>query len=346
MQFPALADPLRGLLFVRLAVCSLMLLAAGIGSASAQEPAASGTGQAALRKLAPGVVTEIGPQIEEEETFSGPREFVELMRKAPELEWKSNFLANTETLLAMSRDVVFRRQVWALEFGFKPMRMMDVAVRGSDGQTRTQRVWYLVYYVKNQGRHLNPTPERDEQGHELYTPKPVNHSVRFFPSFQLQCHDVDQAYLDEVIPSAIELIRKREDPNRKFYDSVNISSVQIPVSTEFEDNSVWGIATWTGVDPRSDFFSVFVQGLTNAYRWQDAAEGAAGADAAPLAGRRFSHKTLQLNFWRPGDAEDPSEEEIRYGVPNRNQVPAGKLSDEILKVYGLKERVDHLWVYR
>jgi hypothetical protein len=345
MQLPALADPLRGLLFVRLAVCSLMLLAAGIGSAWAQEPAASSSGQAALRKLAPGVVTEIGLQIEEEETFSGPREFVELVRKAPELEWKSNFLANTETLLAMSRDVVFRRQVWALEFGFKPMRMLDVAVRGSDGQTRTQRVWYLVYYVKNQGRHLNPTPERDEQGHELYTPKPVNHSVRFFPSFQLQCHDVDQAYLDEVIPSAIEVIRKREDPNRKFYDSVNISSVQIPVSTEFEDNSVWGIATWTGVDPRSDFFSVFVQGLTNAYRWQDA-EAAAGADTAPLAGRRFSHKTLQLNFWRPGDAEDPSEEEIRYGVPNRNQVPAGKLSDEILKMYGLKERVDHLWVYR
>ncbi len=308
------------------------LVAASGSSAFAQEAQPAG----GYRKLAPGVVIEVAPQIEEEETYTGPRELVELSRLAPQIEWKSNFLAETETLLAMSKDVVFRRQVWALEFGFKPMRMITVG---------DKKVWYLVYYVKNRGRHLNPTPELDANGHELFKPQPVDHTIRFFPSFQLQAHDVDRAYLDVVIPEAVAAIRRREDPNRKFYDSVSISSVEIPVSSESEDQSVWGIATWTNVDSRSDFFSVFVQGLTNAYRWQDE-PGAMQPDSEPMTGRRFSYKTLQLNFWRAGDATDPTEEEIRFGVPNANEVPPGKSLDSVLDVYGLKERVDYLWVYR
>ena len=36
-------------------------------------------------------------------------------------------------------------------------------------------------------------------------------------------------------------------------------------STPEEDNSVWGLATWEDVDPRVDFFSVYIKGLTNAY---------------------------------------------------------------------------------
>ena len=119
----------------------------------------------------------------------------------------------------------------------------------------------------------------------------------------------------------------------------------IPVSTEYEDNSVWGIATWTGVDPRSDFFSVFIQGLTNAYRWQDP-PGAYQDGDPPMTGRRFTYKTLQLNFWRAGDAIETREDEIRFGVPNQNEVPAIKGDDEVLKIYRLKERVDYLWVYR
>ena len=209
----------------------------------------------------------------------------------------------------------------------------------------SRKVYYLVYYVKNNGRHLNPKPEPDAQGHVTFSTQPVDHTIRFFPSFVLQAHDVDRAYLDEVIPSAIEPIRLREDPNRTFYDSVSISSVTIPVSSEYEDNSVWGIATWTGVDPRSDFFSVFAQGLTNAYQWQDP-PGAYRAGDPPLTGRSFAYKTLQLNFWRAGDAIDTREDEIRFGVPNQNQVPALKGEDEILKIYRLKERVDYLWVYR
>jgi hypothetical protein len=223
--------------------------------------------------------------------------------------------------------------------------MLTVQVPRRDGTVGPQQVYYLVYYVKNNGRHLNPEPKPDEQGNVIYTPEPVDHTIRFFPSFVLQAHDLEQAYLDEVLPSAMAAIRRREDPNRTFYDSVSIGSVTIPVSTEYEDKSVWGVATWTGVDPRSDFFSVFIQGLTNAYRWQDP-PGAFRAGDPPMTGRRFTYQTLQLNFWRAGDALDPSEDEIRFGVPNQNQVPAAKTEDQILKLYRLQERVDYVWVYR
>ena len=54
-------------------------------------------------------------------------------------------------------------------------------------------------------------------------------------------------------------------------------------------------------------------------------------------------KTLQLNFWRPGDVVYEHEEEIRYGVPAVSD-PAEQA--KILTKYGITERVDHLWVYR
>jgi hypothetical protein len=335
-------------------ICSRMAvfaaLAVGlVGTLAADQAVAQGPAQGdarTYRKLAPGIVMEIPAKIEEEETFSGPREMTELIRLGGDrLKWSPNFLAETETLLSMAQNVTFRRQVWALEFGFKPMRMIQVDVPQGNGTVVSQKVYYLVYYVKNNGRHLNPEPQPDDRGNVTFGTQPVDHTIRFFPSFVLQAHDVDRAYLDDVIPAAIERIRRREDPNRTFYDSVGISSVTIPVSTEYEDNSVWGVATWTGVDPRSDFFSVFVQGLTNAYRWQDP-PGAFQVGDPPMTGRRFTHKTLQVNFWRAGDAIDTHETEIRFGVPNQNEVPASKTEDEVLKVYRLKERVDYLWVYR
>jgi hypothetical protein len=97
---------------------------------------------------------------------------------------------------------------------------------------------------------------------------------------------------------------------------------------------VWGVATWTDIDPRIDFFAVYVGGLTNAYRWEDT-PGAYRAGDPPGKGRRFARKILQLNFWRPGDELMQSEREIRYGVPPSNA-----------ELYGVKDGVAHRWVYR
>ena len=55
----------------------------------------------------------------------------------------------------------------------------------------------------------------------------------------------------------------------------------------------------------------------------------------PGAGRKFTYKTLQLNFWRPGDEIQQNEREIRFGVaPDR------------AALYESGEGVAYRWVYR
>jgi hypothetical protein len=85
-----------------------------------------------------------------------------------------------------------------------------------------------------------------------------------------------------------------------------------------------------------------VQGLTNAYKAEDAA-GAFTKDSPPGTGRKILKKTLQLNFWRPGDTIDPSEEEIRYGC-RIDPDPAEQ--QKIYKEFGIDKPIDYQWVYR
>ena len=78
------------------------------------------------------------------------------------------------------------------------------------------------------------------------------------------------------------------------------------------------------VDLRIDFFSVFVHGLTNAYRWEDPAAGVKPGDKIGK-GRKFKYKELQLNFWRPGDEFHANDQDFYYGIPGQ---------------------VDFRWIYR
>jgi hypothetical protein len=85
-----------------------------------------------------------------------------------------------------------------------------------------------------------------------------------------------------------------------------------------------------------------VQGLTNAYRYEDPAGSYKKGDA-PGSGRKIYKKTLQLNFWRPGDTVDPHEQEIRYGC---RIDPDPEEQARIFKEYGIDRPIDYQWVYR
>ena len=50
----------------------------------------------------------------------------------------------------------FRREIWCLEFSFKPLRMIEVDVPLPAGGTQRKLVWYLVYRVRNTGQVLKP----------------------------------------------------------------------------------------------------------------------------------------------------------------------------------------------
>jgi len=228
------------------------------------------------RRLAPGVLVTIPPDVQPTETHSR-HDVVELLKVDPNYDW--------------AKDIRFQHQIWGLEFSFKPIRFLQLDVPDQRGRVTPKRIWYLVYRVRNLG---------DEP-------------VRFLPRFWLESRDVKRDYPDTILPIAAGRIRQREDRGRQFLNTAEIAG-EIPPGQVDDQDGQWGYVTWVDVDPRTDHFSIFVQGLTNAYQWEDTPEG-----------RQLRLKTLELNFWRPGDSLHEHESEIRYGSA---------------------EGVDYRWVYR
>lgn len=287
-------------------------------------------GSPPYRQLAPGVLTVVPPGGEPEDTHV-VRSLTGLLAAAEDkLDYTPKFLPASETLKEMAAKAEFRRTIWGLEFSFKPLRMIeaDLPQQGSVATRRTQ-VWYLLFRVRNIGQHLRPV--KDESGiYQISHVDDVGEPLYFVPRFELFSHEFKKCYADQILPGAAAAIQQREDPSRKLYNVAEIAAMPLPLSGDNVDRGVWGVATWNGtnvVDPRIDFFSVFVHGLTNAYRWDDEA-------GVTTPRRDVRSKALQINFWRPGDEIDPVEREVRLGVP------AGEEAR-----YGVELPVDYRWVY-
>jgi hypothetical protein len=131
-----------------------------------------------------------------------------------------------------------------------------------------------------------------------------------------------KATLDSFLPQVAKAIQQREDPNLKLLDQVEIQSAEIPLATTDGDPGVWGVAIWQNVDPRLDFISVYVSGITNAYR----------IDINSAGDQTLRHKALKLNYWRIGDAVEKPKDKIIYGIPYTDR-PEEQI--EILRRYEL-----------
>jgi hypothetical protein len=248
----------------------------------AQDPEAAPPNGGPFRKLAPGIERTVPPAIEKRENYEWMQKLDELSRLAADQQVPE--LGKRPWALNMLQDVRLDHSVWALEFSYKPIRFVSVDVPTSSGQVERKLIWYMVYRVRNLGD------------------KPV----RFVPQFVLHATDADVYYPDRILATALDPIRLREDPKRRLLNAVEMSDVEIPPSAEGEDNSVYGIVTWRDIDPATDRFSVYIKGLTNAYRIKTDEEG---------NWQGYTRKTLQLNFWRPGDEFFEHEGEIRVGAP-------------------------------
>ena len=288
----------------------------------------------AARQLAPGVETTIPADIEPAETVS-TRDVAAIVGKS-ELDWSPHFGAPASTLYGMAQQAKFRRTAWCLEFSFKPLRMIEVDVPAADGTTKRQLVWYLVYRVTNTGAHL--ASQRGPDG--TYRAEPATaEEVHFVPRFLLAGHDIGvsgeslvKAYADTILPTVTAEIEARERTGQTLLTTEQISQPVVSLSDESTDQSVSGVVTWVGVDPHIDYFTIYVEGLSNSYRWIDSpvpSDGGAGG------AQQFARKTLQLNFWRPGDAYGQHEAEIRFGV-----------APDKARLYGVPEGVAYQWVYR
>ncbi|MCC7334379.1 MAG: hypothetical protein IT422_04760 [Pirellulaceae bacterium] len=317
------ARVLRVMAWVTLGYCTVT-----ISGASAQGIPTSRTSE---RRLAPDALIEIAPAMQYGETFQGPID-LPLTVKNPDLAWDPHYSPKSDTLAEMARDVVFRGEVYCLDFAFKPVRMLEVG-----GQT----VWYMLYRVRYLGGELRPQVEPDKYNNEVFA-QPATAPAgsaeqmpgRFLPLFRLQVRNLRTEYLDQIIPGAKAAIAAKERVGRPLYDSVEVQTMPIKLwrDTDTIDNSVWGVATWTHVDPRTDFFSVQVAGLTNAQRLKQ--EGSS---------IKYLQKNLVLNFSRPGDTVNELEDRIRYGVPALSDPERQRY---VLQQFGLEERLDHLWIYR
>lgn len=283
-----------------------------LAATRAQPPVAKPGREPRFRRIAPGIERTIDPEMQKEERFSR-HDLKDLLKEDPQFGERpsSNNLA---------KDVRFSHDVWGLVLTFKPVRFIDVDVPHEDGRFERKKIWYLPYRVTNRGE----TP------------------VRFVPRFLLHSWDMNKWYPDRLAPLAVPLIQKREDPARTWHNTVEISDLEVPPAKEGADNSLWGVATWEDIDPRTDHFTIYIQGLTNAYKWIDQEDGKT----------RFFRKTLVLNFWRPGDELDEQESEIRYGVPEGSMTAgqmeqarktAGWSQAELAKKIGVEESKVAAW---
>src|SRR6478609_2779326 len=154
------------------------IIACGLaGAVSAAAPPAE-------RHLAPGVLTTIAPSLDPEDTVS-THDIMEIRADAA-VEWKPEYIASSDTLFGMADKTKFRREIYCLEFSFKPLRMIEVDVPVAGGKTERKLVWYMVYRIRNTGETLKPVQGPDG----VYsTQAGKGGPVKFLPQFILESQD-------------------------------------------------------------------------------------------------------------------------------------------------------------
>lgn len=183
--------------------------------------------------------------------------------------------------------------LWALEVRFKPVRMIYAELPDvKSSRPGKQLVWYLAYRAVVRGTSHVPDLSEDSADRPVFVPE---------FTFVTEDEGVPQTYPDRVLPSAVAAINKRE--RHAYKNSVEIVG-GLPEATPDGAkrlNSLDGVATWTGVDSNTDFFTVYMTGFSNGYKVEK------GPDGQEIILRR----TLAQKFWRPSDRFDQSEDEIR-----------------------------------
>ncbi len=172
-----------------------------------------------------------------------------------------------------------RKDIWILEFAFKPLRMIDVDIPGKG----RRKVHYLYYRVVNRSG------------------KPR----MFVPQFTLVT-DNGKRYGDSVLPQAVKNIQAREDPTKDLLGAVTVTGMIPPSTKNGVDDAVFGVAVWDNVDLAANGYKIFVQGLSDGYY-----EVKPPDDGKPYT----RYKAVRIDFARPGDEFKANEREIRLLDP-------------------------------
>ncbi len=196
--------------------------------------------------------------------------------------------------------------LWVMEVDLKPMRLIWVDMPDpKTGELKPELFYYLCYRAINRPIEIPATRETEPRNR----PDPEPGPPFFIPEFTLIPTDTDekQVFLDAIVPKVVEAINRKE--RRKFKNSVTIVGAIPEATTEKanDDNALYGVALFRGVDPEIDRFTVYMNGFSNGY------EVSKGPDGQPLMLR----KTIRQKFWRPGDKFDAESLEFRFdGEPD------------------------------
>jgi hypothetical protein len=312
-------DGMAGLAFeptIRGVVWRAVLVACAAVCLARPAPAAAPQG---FRTLGPGVLTVVPPDRATDDALQRA-DLLEITEgyPGPLWNWSPKLAAANTTFVERARMREYPRDIWCLEFAFKPPRVMDVDVPAGDSRMQRKRIWYLVYRVRNVGwRKIVTEPAEGGQEKAVRRTETFEKPVAFAPQFVLETLEpVDAAegaaayrgYLDRLVPSAMAAIRRREDPNRRLLDSVEIMESELAPGEER-----WGVAIWEDVDPRIDFFSIYVRGLTNAVRWRKRPDAVIQQGDTPGSDVEETLECLRLDFWRPGDDRDAGDRPTSVG---------------------------------
>lgn len=269
------------------------------------------------RPFAPGVLKTFAPQIDARDTFTIPMAMPELQAA----EYEGNLTARAETLRGSTRDIIFFRDVWQLEFATLGLRQIKLSFKAPDGAVQNRHYWYLVYRVRNLGKSISYDAVKQDVVFPYVTNEVKLDAAKeqsdlvprtFQPTFELTGWISDGkgeygsvSYRDQYLPLVAKEVQRLEDPNQRLFNSLEIGDVEIPLSRAETDPGVWGVAVWEEVDPRLNYVSIQVKGLTNAYRIVASADGKI----------RVANKILQLNYWRPGDGAEQERDFVSFGIP-------------------------------
>lgn len=203
-------------------------------------------------------------------------------------------------------EVARQLHVWEMEVQMKPMRMVMSPV---PGKKEPQQVWYLAYralprpIIKNTvGEDTNPVNTLD----------PPPGPALFIPQLTLVTYDNRETelpveiHIDRVLSTAVKKINTIERPDipaRTFLDAVSVvRPVPEPVvATDPDQPWIYGVATWSGADPKSDFFKVIFQGFSNVYEVRGEGDE-----------KRTWRKVLVQKLTSRGDEFDPTQQEFEF----------------------------------
>lgn len=159
-----------------------------------------------------------------------------------------------------------QRDLWMFELQFKTMRMIEMEL--TDPKTREKKkelIYYLVY------RAINREIESRTDDTDTVPVNPFDNEFipdLFVPEITLVSTDngIRKPVDDSVIPEALALIRRRE--RLPLVHSVNaVQKIPAATTTDEEDPaSFYGVAMFRGVDPATDYFTLFMSGFSNGYK--------------------------------------------------------------------------------